>query len=1271
MANTKVTSAVIEAGAILNTHIASGAILNTHIASGAISSGHLSGINTAAVAEGSNLYYTNTRARASISVTGGNLSYDNLTGVLQLTDSEIRDAISATSSGDGSLTYTPVTGVIAYTGPSASEVQAHLSAGTGVTYSGGQISIGQAVGTSDTVSFGNITTAGYLRGPANFTIDPAAYGDDTGTLIIAGNLQVDGTTTTINSTTLTIDDKKITLAEGAGSSAAANESGIEIGVGAVGASSNPSLLYASSGDKFVLNKGLDVTGNLLVGTTSTTPFNLTSGTGAGINNAGTIMAGAAAEAGLFNRVGGSGNVVNFYRTGTLTGGISVNSGYIGVGAGTVWTGFYTSGSTKAVIPMGNGTGGAAVGSIDLGLTSANHRFKDLWLSGVAYAPLVVANDIKATGSGGISFQTDDGIKRIEIADSGEVGIGLGAYADPRLKIKSAAGGDPAIHFDGSAANRGAQIKFLDNGSLAGGFIDYHHNGDKMKFGAGSSANPTMTVGDQVVGIGTDSPTTMLQVEGTVLAENAKLKAVAQSIAGTTAIDIFVYDTRKDSDGGAWRKRTKNTSWYNEPLNTSTRGARKEFPVVAVIVCELGRVIIYDGDDPTLPKWMIFNGLNAGSSYTWHGSGYSGEDNRCVAMMNGTLAIGVRGNVSSVSGLSTVNFIEEVFHKYGGAAGSRKRDISQRNNAFEVRNDTTGNHGVADKNIFDVAMTVLPGADIDTGTGLPEVTIAVATGGGLSLVKKDNNNNAGLIHITAGAGSSYNGVGHVDITDENWLMFEQDNSTAPRSEFYIPIPDQNRTTQTNDGVITDKVVMKFYNTATHKYPFFKGEGIVNAKPMKGHAHALKGSGGELTLVDPKPYDKEHTSVCYIGADHNTGWLTGGTKLAALNSTTSGTVVGTDVLGGIGNFTDGNAWTVPSGWSLSSNIATGSGVTAYLLPASNGILVAGEQYRITITQSSYTTGAAYVYMGTGAPGTGNHYMDLPSAAGTYTYTLVAYNTNFGIYGASYTGQIDNVTIVKCDPDRSAWTAGVEAIGTVNKTAVATGAELMAYGPFTSSNYLQQPYNSQLQVGTGTVTYSAWCYKSGGVVGYLFDRANGNGANRFAVYFGGSTSMDTYTPGGALNGVTVPDNEWFNYTVVKGNGKLIVYINGERKGSVGTAENLDVVAADNIPLKIGVRYNNSNPATDLKIALFKVTATAVSHSQVRKNYEDEKHLFSENAKATISGTDDSITGFAYDSDTELLHVGSSWGRSTFDGLTRTEYSSDVVQVAIDASNGFVAEE
>jgi hypothetical protein len=81
-------------------------------------------------------------------------------------------------------------------------------------------------------------------------------------LTVTGNFTVNGTTTTLNSTSLTIDDKKITVAEGAGSSAGANESGIEIGVGAVGASSNPSILYYNSGTKFVVNKPLDVTGNL-------------------------------------------------------------------------------------------------------------------------------------------------------------------------------------------------------------------------------------------------------------------------------------------------------------------------------------------------------------------------------------------------------------------------------------------------------------------------------------------------------------------------------------------------------------------------------------------------------------------------------------------------------------------------------------------------------------------------------------------------------------------------------------------------------------------------------------------------------------------------------------------------------------------------------------------------------------------------------------------------------------------------------------------------
>jgi len=53
--------------------------------------------------------------------------------------------------GDGSLSYDNQTGVITYQGPIASEVRAHFTAGTGITISGGLISVGGNVVTADSI----------------------------------------------------------------------------------------------------------------------------------------------------------------------------------------------------------------------------------------------------------------------------------------------------------------------------------------------------------------------------------------------------------------------------------------------------------------------------------------------------------------------------------------------------------------------------------------------------------------------------------------------------------------------------------------------------------------------------------------------------------------------------------------------------------------------------------------------------------------------------------------------------------------------------------------------------------------------------------------------------------------------------------------------------------------------------------------------------------------------------------------------------------------
>ena len=101
-----------------------------------------------------------------------------------------------------------------------------------------------------------LTLPATVRGPATLTIDPAVVGDNTGTLVIAGNLQVDGTTTTVNSATLDVADKNITVAKGAANSAAADGAGITID----GASAT--LTYVDSTGNFTFNKSVDVVGNM-------------------------------------------------------------------------------------------------------------------------------------------------------------------------------------------------------------------------------------------------------------------------------------------------------------------------------------------------------------------------------------------------------------------------------------------------------------------------------------------------------------------------------------------------------------------------------------------------------------------------------------------------------------------------------------------------------------------------------------------------------------------------------------------------------------------------------------------------------------------------------------------------------------------------------------------------------------------------------------------------------------------------------------------------
>jgi hypothetical protein len=159
-------------------------------------------LDTDDISEGlTNLYYTDTRARLSISI------------------SDV--------GGDGSLSYNSLTGVITYTGPSATEVRSHFTAGTGVTILNGEISIGQDVSPTADVVFHNLSTTG------NITVD--------------GDLTVNGTTTTITAQNLSISDNMIYL----------NNAGSATIINAVG---NGSSVTYTANNTFDTGYTVDVTG---------------------------------------------------------------------------------------------------------------------------------------------------------------------------------------------------------------------------------------------------------------------------------------------------------------------------------------------------------------------------------------------------------------------------------------------------------------------------------------------------------------------------------------------------------------------------------------------------------------------------------------------------------------------------------------------------------------------------------------------------------------------------------------------------------------------------------------------------------------------------------------------------------------------------------------------------------------------------------------------------------------------------------------------------
>jgi hypothetical protein len=442
------------------------------------------------------------------------------------------------------------------------------------------------------------------------------------------------------------------------------------------------------------------------------------------------------------------------------------------------------------------------------------------------------------------------------------------------------------------------------------------------------------------------------------------------------------------------------------------------------------------------------------------------------------------------------------------------------------------------------------------------------------------------------------------------------------------------------------------------------------------------------------------VAYTTSDYATGWLPGDIKMAALADTTAETLSGEElVVDGSGNYwigdfdvaADVDEWTETAGTaSLSSGtiaVVNSAGV-ARIRREVTGLTV-GQKYQFTIVcTQKLVNGDSFAHLGT-TPGGIQYINNLTKSTPvdtitthTFEATETSLHIEIGSASSGNTVNYDNISVRLADPDRSVNGNGLGVHGSITKAPVATGADVVAYSGFSASNYLEQPYNDDLDFGayTGTAGTGDFCVMGwlkttetneksvlhrslSGQGGGLHVQTRSDGTIR--LYLSSDTSfVSVVTSSEAVNTGT-----WQFFTFYRKDGVVSVSINGGEATSVSFTS--DISYTDTVT-KVGERNDTSKPWPG-SLALLRISATAPTADQIRKIYEDEKVLFQDSAKATLTGNSDAVTALAHDPDTNLLHVGTSGGRSVFQGLRRVEEHTGTDSqslAAISAVDGLVVE-
>ncbi len=702
--------------------------------------------------------------------------------------------------------------------------------------------------------------------------------------------------------------------------------------------------------------------------------------------------------------------------------------------------------------------------------------------------------------------------------------------------------------------------------------------------------------------------------------------VRNVLSAADVVDIFVYDTRKDSDGGAWRDRCAGSSWYREALDTPHRGGSRRFPQIALLVAQPASVTIHDLDDPTCPMWMVFEAgpgrpLDTASTVN------------AVRALNGLMVMAT----GPTTGLVHADFVaDRVAGQRTGTTGHALAQIAGRNGAAA---DIAGHWsaGLASANVASVAMSIAPGTQVDAARGMPAPTIDAFTGAGTSRMHASGtvSDLAAIPGDTHAGGDALADGGLVAVNTTQALieLHAAHKSWADGSAPELMLDGSSVPALLQDATAQD-VARRLAND------------VVIGQP------------GGLNLI-MRAAISAHSSICHITDTYLTGYQVGDIRLALAESSADLS----DLVGALA--VDDFDAAVPSQWQTkNATTASVSGeleVTAdvpYGSAYREYAVVAGKPVRISglVRRGTATGYAVRIRDGAFADPIIKHVVGAQTVPTAFSHVFVPSSPTVTVQvqvedaAAGTTVSADDILVEGGGIDRSAADNAPIIVGTIGRQAVAEGADIASLGGFSDTDYLDWSPSHGFDFAADDFAVCGWLKIDGtGTLQTVLDRDSTPSAARYALEITATGRprfvLDDGNGPVALEApLPLTTGVWHFLVAGIRASKAELWVDGAHVAGAPAPGSLANASA---ALRIGEAVSGGSPLSDGQIALWRIGATMPDIDAIGRIHAAELPLMRDGARALLPAG--AVNAVAHDECRRVLHVATDAGMARYAGLER----------------------